>query len=433
MFDENLYNLVKEKIYKIKIFDSHEHVMYENDRRNKKMDFFDFLLCYVSNDLISSGMELKQFNLLLSHEIEIKEKYKIFKPWWNNIENTMYSQSIKIFLKDLFNIEEINYENIYKINSRLEELNKEEYYDNLIKKKCNIEYILNDIDGFDILGYRQMTPEVDYFLPVIRLDFLFELNTFEKLKGAEEKYDINIYGLSDFLKIVDLIFENRKKSAYAYKIGVAYTRDLKFENFSYSEAEKNFNEILKLQDFHLYKDSLQLKNIRPFQDFMYNYAIKKAIDYNLPIQIHTGILEGNKNFIKNSNPLNLTDTLMRYSSAKFDLFHAGFPFTDELICLVKTFQNSYFNLCWIAEISKTLYKKTLDSLIELIPSNKIIGFGGDYFFIEGIYSAQKIARETLADILYDRVSSKYFTVEKALNFAEKIFNSNLKEIYLNMK
>jgi len=433
VFDKNLYNLVKEKIDEIKIFDSHEHVMYENDRRNKKMNFFDFLLCYVSNDLVSSGMDLKQFNMLLSHEIEIEEKYKIFKPWWDNIENTMYSQLIKIFLKDLFNIEEINYENIYIINSKLNEPNEKGYYDKLIKKKCNIEYILNDIDGFDILGYKQMTPEVDYFLPVIRLDFLFELNTFEKLKEVEEKYDRNIYGLSDFIKIVDLIFENRKNSSYAYKIGVAYTRDLKFENFSYGEAEKNFNEILELQDYHLYKDSLRLKNIKPFQDFMYNYAIKKAIDYDLPIQIHTGILEGNKNFIKNSNPLNITDTLMRYNSAKFDLFHAGYPFTDELICLVKTFQNSYFNLCWLAEISKALYKKTLDLLVELIPSNKIFGFGGDYFFVEGIYSAQKIAREIITEILYDRIKSKYFTIEKALNFAKKILNDNLKEIYLSMK
>lgn len=76
----------------------------------------------------------------------------------------------------------------------------------------------------------------------------------------------------------------------------------------------------------------------------------------------------------------------------------------------------------------------LDLLIELLPSNKIFGFGGDYFFIEGTYGAQKIARKAITQVLYNRVKDKYFTFEEAIEFAHRVLYENPKNIYLkNLK
>jgi hypothetical protein len=69
-------------------------------------------------------------------------------------------------------------------------------------------------------------------------------------------------------------------------------------------------------------------------------------------------------------------------------------------------------------------------LIDLIPSNKIFGFGGDYLFVEGTYGAQKIAREALTEVLCKRIEEKYFTFEEAVKFAERILYLNPKNIYL---
>jgi len=89
----------------------------------------------------------------------------------------------------------------------------------------------------------------------------------------------------------------------------------------------------------------------------------------------------------------------------------------------------YFDLCWIVDISPSLYKKILNLLIEIIPSNKIFGFGGDYMFVEGLYGSQKIVRKAIAELLYEKVNQKYFTFDEAINFAEKILYTNPNALY----
>lgn len=79
----------------------------------------------------------------------------------------------------------------------------------------------------------------------------------------------------------------------------------------------------------------------------------------------------------------------------------------------------------------SLYKHTLNLLIDIIPSNKIFGFGGDYMFVEGAYAAQKITREAITEVLYNKVTQNYFSFEDAVEFAERILNKNPKDIYLN--
>ena len=122
--------------------------------------------------------------------------------------------------------------------------------------------------------------------------------------------------------------------------------------------------------------------------------------------------------------------MLKYRNTDFDIFHVGYPYTDELIAMIKMYPNCYINMCWIAELSKNLYKNILNLLIDIIPSNKIFGFGGDYLFIEGTYAAQKIAREAITEVLYERILNKYFSIEEAIEFAEMILNKNPKSIYL---
>ena len=86
-------------------------------------------------------------------------------------------------------------------------------------------------------------------------------------------------------------------------------------------------------------------------------------------------------------------------------------------------------MCWIVDISPSLYKDILNRLIEIIPSNKIFGFGGDYMFVEGLYGSQKMARRSLVELLYKKIEQKYFTFEESLSFAEKILYLNPKNVY----
>lgn len=431
MIDNKLFKDLKDNIDNIEIFDTHEHIMYDIERKTKKIDFFILFYFYTDTDLVSSGLKRSEVEKLLNPNISLKVKWNIFSPYWEFIKNTTDGKIIKIVLKDIFGVENIDLYNIEKVTKKINEFKEMDYYKYILREKSKIVFILNDIDNFDIFGVNIVEPDKDYFLPVIRLDHLLELNSAESFYKIEEKNNIEINNFSDFIELIDKKFEERKNKIYALKSAIAYSRDLFFDEVTYNEAEKSFIKVLKLNNYdNRRNDCISLTEIRPFQDFMYHYLVRKAIEYNLPIQIHTGMLDGNGNDIRNSNPTHLSNLILKYKKAKFDIFHLAYPYTNELIAMVKMYPNCFINMCLIPQVSKYLYKNTLNLLIDIIPSNKIFGFGGDYLFVEGTYAAQKIAREAIAEVLYERVLNNYFSFDNAVKFAERILGKNAKSIYL---
>ena len=74
---------------------------------------------------------------------------------------------------------------IEEITKNIAKYKKIEYYEDILKKKSKIEYILNNIH-LDGLGYEVREPDVDYFFSVIRKDELFGLNSTEDLVKTEK-------------------------------------------------------------------------------------------------------------------------------------------------------------------------------------------------------------------------------------------------------
>lgn len=93
-------------------------------------------------------------------------------------------------------------------------------------------------------------------------------------------------------------------------------------------------------------------------------------------------------------PLHLVNLLLEYREARFDLFHAGYPYQGEVAALGKNFPNVYVDLCWLHVISPWVARQTLHEWIETVPANKILGFGGDYLFVEGGFMGKNRRRPT---------------------------------------
>ena len=158
-------------------------------------------------------------------------------------------------------------------------------------------------------------------------------------------------------------------------------------------------------------------------------GIQRAIEAKLPIQIHTGLQEGNGNIIINSNPTHLVNLFIQYPQAQFDIFHASYPYTGELTTLAKNFPNVYADLCWMHIISPYAARRILSEWIETLPSNKIFGFGGDYLIVEGAYAHARIARDNIARVLAEKGEEGYFSLPEGLDFARKILRDNPAEVF----
>ena len=428
--NNKLFKEIKDTVFSLDIFDTHEHLIPEKERRSKELDLFILFSHYTGTDLITSGMEEATYSLLFDTRIDLEKRWSYFSSHWKNIKNTSYSKTILEATKDLYDLDDINEKNYIELSEKINLTKNKEWYDFVIKDKSNITYILNDIE---FLGENKFkTVDRKDFRPVMNFDEIISICCKEDIFGFEKKFDSSVYKLKDLLDSIDEIFEDMVKMDYkATKIAISYMRTLKFEETPFYEAEKTFSKLYTLEDYSYLekKDFLSKKELKPFQDYLVHYIIEKSAEHNLPVQIHTGFLEGVRNNISNSNPSLLNNLFLKYGKCTFDIFHAGYPYTDELISICKIFPNVYFNLCWIPEISPSLYKNILNLLIEIIPSNKIFGYGGDYEFIEGTYASQKLTRRIISELLYEKIRKNYFSFDEAIDFAEKILFTNPNSIY----
>lgn len=208
-------------------------------------------------------------------------------------------------------------------------------------------------------------------------------------------------------------FTSLAKQIVGIKIGLAYARTLDFEKTTYAEAEAVFNRIYRTETFATIEllpypgrtiatrvpQGIGFDEAKPLQDYVVHRIIQLAAKHGLSVQIHTGLQEGNENIIGNSNPTLLTNLFREYREVKFDVFHAGYPYFRELATLAKNFPNVYPDLCWVHIISPSTARTILSEWLDTVPSNKILAFGGDYRFAEGVYGHMVMARRNVAATL----------------------------------
>ncbi|MHB9127546.1 MAG: amidohydrolase family protein, partial [Candidatus Humimicrobiaceae bacterium] len=422
---------ITEQLLSMPIFDTHEHLMSEGERRLQNLDVFYLFSHYIGSDLVSSGMSETDFNKILDKSIDIEERWNIFLPYLENVRNTSYFRIVFEAVNGLFGIDGITKDSYMKLSQKLEETKKKDWYEDILSKKCRIEYMLDFIENMP--GIKDQRPLAKHgAIAVKNFDDIVSVCCMEDIFRFEKKYNTSIYKFKDYLDMIDRIFEDSKKAGYkVLKIVIAYFRIINFEEVTFAEADKVFSRFFMLKDYGFLErvDFLSKDELKPLQDFLIHYIIQKAITYSWPVQIHSGLLNGNRNNVANSNPCFLINLFLKYRNCSFDIFHAGFPFTEELIAITKQFTNVYFDLCWIQQVSFKLYKDILGLALETIPSNKIFAFGGDNFILECTYGSQKIVRRLISEVMYEKVSDGYFTFDQAIKTAEKILYLNPKSVY----
>jgi len=175
----------------------------------------------------------------------------------------------------------------------------------------------------------------------------------ENIAAIEKHYRESISLLSDYLNILDIAFKKAidEEGIIGIKSEIAYYRTLHFEDVPRNETELLFRKVIMSQ-------TLDKSDQKKLEDFMMHQVIEHAVKYELPIQIHTGILAGNfnNNPIQNANATNLINLFLKYREAKFVLFHGNFPYMGELAYLAKQYPNVYIDMCWMHIVAPSASK-----------------------------------------------------------------------------
>ena len=164
---------------------------------------------------------------------------------------------------------------------------------------------------------------------------------------------------------------------------------------------------------------------------MMHYVCRLAEKRGIPMQIHTGLHASGRNYIDNSNPVHLNNLFIEYPELKFDIFHIGYPYHQTLSALAQTCSNVYIDMCWAHMFSPVASIENLSELLEAIPYNKILAFGGDLGGgeVHSVYAHAKIARRNVAKVLVHKIEDGLFDEDKAIQIAKMLFHDNAVELF----
>ncbi|MGI6176298.1 MAG: amidohydrolase family protein [Christensenellales bacterium] len=402
---------LQEFIADAKVMDTHEHLPAFEHMRNKQADVLsEFLSHYFIRDLISAGFPPAHAKRIEA-PLDIGEKWKLVEPYWAACRYTGYGQSLAIAAKDLYGIDEIDRNSIHELNERFLCGLRGAHYQEVLKKRCRIEKSVLDAVVFGEEGLKP--PDGAYFIQSNRIDRMVLPRSQEDIAFLERIAGIRIARFDDYLQACAGLMERFAQKSGILKCALAYERSLSFEKTSYGEAEAGFCRMFRDDYFNTIGDGYGLWANTDMQNYVMHFLLGIAQEKEMVLQVHTGIQEGNGNLLRNSDPLLLNELIQSYPGVKFDLFHIGYPFHQQLGVLAKWYPNVWADMCWSHIISPDAAQAVLKEWLEAIPYNKILGFGGDYLFADGVYGHLCIAKNNIVQALMQKIEKGLFDAAAA--------------------
>ena len=419
------YTELLDHIQSLKIIDTHEHLPFEADRPQSTDVLEEWLTHYFSSDLVSAGLSDDGLAAARDSSKDINKRWKIVEPFWHAAKSTGYGRPLDLAAKGIYGIDGVNADTIVPLNEAFKAArDKGGHYNFVLKEKSGIALSIRDAmpDPY--------TESEDPFVFTLQATQFICPTHYWGIRSAGEKEGLEIHSLADWMEACRRYIERHLDGTtrvVCLKSALAYMRSLRYDKVTYADAERAFNEVY--EDRNLADWRSPIKSAKVLEDFMMHHVLRVADDNKLVHQFHTGIQEGNGNFITDSNPTLLTNLVMEYRNVKFDMFHMSYPYMLELGNMAKNFRNVFIDMCWGHAVSPEGARNALVEWLDAVPANKIMAFGGDYCFVDGVYGHQVLARENVAASLAKKVTDGTFDLARATEIATWLFIDNPKNLF----
>lgn len=395
------------EIAKLDIVSTHEHLLSEKERLGSKPTFFTLAEHYLGSDITSAGMPRPA------------KTWAEFEPWWRYAKHTGYAQALRIAIRDLYDIGEISGASLPRIDAAIAAANVPGLYQRVLREKARIRYgVLDDYWHGD-----PVRPDATFFVLARKMDWFCSAAQAADIRRMEEVTGVAIPDVRGLKRALERRLEQSLAAGMVtLKTTLAYSRPLRFEVATEAEAQA---------DFDLLMSEPQRSAPRRLSDHMFHHVLQLAQDSRLPIQVHTGLQAGNSNTLEHARPTQLNNLFVKYPRVTFDLFHLGWPWVTEVGALAKMFPNVTVDFCWAWVISPTAARNALHELLETVPANKLLGFGGDYRMVELTYAHSRMARSGIAQVLAEKVGAGWCTEAEALDLARLLLHDNAARLFPN--
>ncbi len=261
----------------------------------------------------------------------------------------------------------------------------------------------------------------DGFFPQLGTEPLHEYPDGREVETLASVADVRIEDLDSLVTAVrEVVRRCVEGGIVGFKDHRAYTQGLSFDVPDRDAAERDLQKLLAGEVFRF--------GPRALSDYMFDQLVQMAIDYSLPIAVHTGYRQ--LNIDHNANVAKMTRVLDTYPQATFDLYHLNYPYREDYLATVKSYPNVYANTCWAHIIDPAYTVEFLKSAIGAIPANHVFGFGSDFAHLpEAAVAHLEIARVNIAEALSWAVDRHMISRRSSLELAEMWLNSNPRAVY----
>ena len=423
------YKNIRSAIENIRVIDDHEHLPPENVWiRGGAPDFFNFVMgFYTGADVDNIGNTFPHDRKFMDKSLSLEERWESFFPIYERLKNTGYMRCLRLGIEKVHGIELSDADSVKKISESMKKIYKAGVYRKIFYELGNIDCV------FVYRHYKKLDKDTypDFFRVVRYIDNAIIFTKPEDIYDLEERYGVNVHDLDDLEKIYrKFVEESIRDGVIAFKSAAAYIRSLDYAHYSRERAESQLKRLLTFTKADWKQgEALSVKDGTELTNCCMHIMLEIIEEKGLPFSFHTGLQTAGSNDIRWCNPQLLIPLFREYKNLNFDLFHGGFPYVTEFVELGKSWPNVFLNLCWNHIISPEGTRALLSEMLECVPVNKIFAFGADTRFPEAVIGHLEMAKENCALVLADKVLNGYFTEEEAVDYARRIFRTNLIEFF----
>ena len=390
------------------IVDAHEHLGPEKDYLARDCCGPNLFGHYLRRELVSAGMPAEYVDdlLLKPGYRPVDEWWPKIAPYWKYVKESSYARATRIVARDLYGIDDINDGTIGELSEKVRADNQPGLYDRILREKCNIRLSLTCVRDTAFQDDPLLRPVI-YVMDVSPIGSTWE--SVERLGDAE--------GLK--VKRFEDLLEARRRQLTRLKaegaVGFKITAGRRTEP---GEAEAR-------DTFERMRTAGSCQNATPLLDYLFWKLLETAAGLAVPVAVHAGMWGD----FRDLDAKWMIPYATRCPETHFDLFHLGMPGVNDAIVIAKNFPNVSLNLCWTYIISQRMTQDAIGRILDQVPVNKVIAFGGDYWVIQKVYGHLVMARETLARAFARRIADGELTEDRAVEIGVMWLRDNPARIY----
>ncbi|MBN1346551.1 MAG: amidohydrolase family protein [Phycisphaerae bacterium] len=399
-----------EAMSEMDIIDAHEHLGPEQDRLDIQVDALHLFGHYCRTDLICAGMSPDQYDGLFDTSIPIDKRWTTFRPFLPHIRHCGYARPAFEAARKFYGFDDVNDETYRPLSERMAAENTPGIYRRILRNECRIVTALTQCG--------RVVSEAGLLTPLLHMAYYAEVGSAEQIEQRAAERCATVERIDDYVALIRQGLQEWKADGV---VGI--------KMMSTPAAEAVEDEKIATQAFARIRDGADPDP--PDKSALYAYLMHETLDMcgelDLVVAVHMGMWGD----FRTLDPQWMITVLPRHPETRFDLYHMGMPWVRVVGVIGKNNPNAWMNLCWTHIISPRMTVSALDEYIDLIPLNKIIGFGGDYSSrcVEKVYGHLLMARENIAAVLGKRIDRGAMGFDEAIEICRLWLYENPKQLY----